>query len=115
MPSWSPGRFSTRRPKRATQDTTSGVEARSTASASPVFLQDRDLIAVELLAAEFGRIFGARIDQHGVDPGAPEHRRRQRAGEPAADDGDIGRVHRGRPRLALFRPAAARQARPLEH
>lgn len=63
---------------------------------NPGLLQDGDLIAVELFAAEVGRIFGAGIDQHDVDPGAPEHRGRQRAGEPAADDGDIGHVHGGR-------------------
>ena len=36
MPCWSPGRFSTTRPKRATQHSRSAVEARSTASAMPV-------------------------------------------------------------------------------
>ena len=52
--------------------------------------QRLQLHAVELLAAEIRRIDRVRIDQHGVDAGAAEHCGRERAGEAAACDDNIG-------------------------
>ena len=52
------------------------------------------LRAVELLAAEIDRIDRVQIDQDGVDAGATEHRRRQRAGEATTHDDDIRAAHR---------------------
>src|SRR6185437_16340590 len=60
----------------------------------PRALEDRDLRAVEFLAAEVGRIDGVRIDEDGVDAGAPEHRRGHRAGQSAADYDNIRILHR---------------------
>ena len=56
--------------------------------------QNGDLHPVELLAAEIRRIDRTRIDNDGVDAGFPQHRSRDRAREPRADDGDIRLLHR---------------------
>jgi len=59
-------------------------------------VETRDLfVAGELFDTKIGRIDRVGIDQDGRDPRAPEHRCGGRAGEAAADDGDVGVLHGG--------------------
>ena len=60
----------------------------------PGLLQDIDLDAVELLAAEVGRIDGIGIDEHRVDAGAAKHRRSHRARQATTDNHHICILHR---------------------
>lgn len=55
--------------------------------------QQLELLAADLLAAQFRRVDRVRIDQDGRDPGASQHRCRRGAGETAADDCDIRVAH----------------------
>src|SRR5581483_6651330 len=55
------------------------------------------LVAAELLDPEIGRIDRVRIDEHGRNAGAAEHGGSCRAGQPSADDGNVGVAHGKRP------------------
>jgi len=53
-------------------------------------VQQRDLRCIELLAAEIRRIDRMRVDQDRTQARATQHDRGGRAGQPAADDRNIG-------------------------
>ena len=59
----------------------------------PGLAQQIELIAAELLAAQFGRIDGMRIDQHRRYAGTPQHGRGGRSGQAFADDGNVRIAH----------------------
>ncbi len=70
----------------------------------PGLPQHRNLIAIELFAAEFGRILRPRIDQDGIDPGTAQHGRRERSRKPATHDGNVGLARACRRRVCGKRP-----------
>jgi hypothetical protein len=68
--------------------------------------QHARLRAVDLLAAEVGRVNAMRIDQHDTVARAPEHGRGGGAGKSAARDEDVGLAHGASSKLPCMRPKA---------
>ncbi len=73
--------------------------------------QQRDLRGVELLAAEILRILRVRIDQHGVDAGAAEHRGGGGTRQPTPDTVSYTHLDVYKRQGLLAAPAAARSCR----
>ena len=88
MPCWSLG-FPPRRAEAGVPDfpvDSGGAQCRVRESG---LVQHADLLATDLFAAQLRRIDRMRIDQDGGDAGASQHGGGDRAGEPAAYDGNI--------------------------